>query len=130
MRSLLVLSAVFALLVTYLESMGQPRQTTIQPLLTAKVIRAPLNSPQTIVQEQKAAVAAALVTRQTPLNLTLKLPSLNIIQQRYIDSKSTVLDLFKPSKKETITYNAELVFDAETGEDITGGKVNIKIPFG
>lgn len=128
MRSLLVLSAVFAILVAYLESVGQPRQTAIQPLLSAKVIRTP--SPAGEPQQTIAKVTPPVAVQRPPLNLQLKLPLLDSIQQRYTDSKSSVLDLFKRDKKPSITYNAELVFDAEKGEDITGGKINIKIPLG
>ena len=44
--------------------------------------------------------------------------------------KYAIPNLFKFSKKPSITYEAELVYDADKGKDITGGKVNITIPFG
>ncbi len=135
MQSLIVLSIVFSLLAAYLEAMSQPQQASIQPLLTAKVIRTAPSSHTTKQinndREHKLASAKANPTSlSAPLNLKLQLPLLKDIELQYNESKSSMLNLFQQRHKEAITYNAELVFDAEKGENITGGKVNIKIPFG
>lgn len=116
------------MMATYLER-TQPKPMAIQPVVAAKVIR---SQPPPTVGEQVTVVTSpkkAAITRDLkPLNL--KLPSLENIQRQYVESNSSVLNLFEKEAGKDITYNAELVFDAASGEDITGGKVNIKIPFG
>ncbi len=65
---------------------------------------------------------------QTSGPLNLQVPSLETIQQSLDTGKSRLMDLFDRRNPNRISYDAELVYDAEKGEDITGGKVNIKIP--
>ena len=125
MHSILVLTAVFAMMVTYLEN-NQPKQGVFQQPAIVKVIRSPRNQP---IIEQEAIIVAS-PAQKPPAALNLTLPSLERLQQHYAKSKSSVMNLFKANDSPEITYNAELIYDAESGEDITGGKVNITIPFG
>lgn len=133
MRSILVLCVAFVTLVTYLETMG--RQSDIgetRSSLVSRVIRTP-STPKIEVKQTETAstVNKSMVASATaPLNLKLKLTTFNKLRLHYNDSKTSLKNLFKPVDKTEISYNAELVYDAEKGENITGGKVNIKIPFG
>ncbi|WP_101759852.1 hypothetical protein [Oceanicoccus sp. KOV_DT_Chl] len=120
MRSLLTLTAAFIALVLYLEMMDKPAP---QPIAAhSKIIR---TAPKVAVKHEPVQVIA---DKKSPLNL--RLPTFANLKTQYVDSKNSVLDLFKKEEKPSISYNAELVFDAEKGESITGGKVNITIPFG
>ena len=82
------------------------------------------------------AIAPKTVISPTPKDksikapLDLNLPSLVNTTTIAIQPPIPTSDLFKATSKETISYNAEIIWDAKKGEDITGGKINILIPFG
>ncbi len=122
MRSLLTLTLAFTLLVTYMETMVPETQAAMMPSSQAKVVRTPANSDM---------VTAAAAKPANPLpKLNLDLPSFSDDTATFSTQESSVLDIFSKtdSEKAAISYNAELVFDAEKGEEITGGKIHIKIP--
>lgn len=133
MQPLAVLSAVFALLVGYLEwATPAPGASTYQqPLQT--VIR------YTSAPTRTATTPSTAPARQTATQVASSRPLILALPDIGESSGDTLLtvpgnetplsDLFEQkSARERVTYNAELVFDRETGEDVTGGKVNIKIP--
>ena len=123
MQSLLVLTAVFAMMASYLET-TQPEQSSTPQLTMAKIVRS-----QTPLQtEEKPLTVIAANHPKVPLNL--KLPTVDSIEQYYFNSQTSVMKLFKADNSPEISYNAELVYDIEKGENITGGKVNVTIPFG
>lgn len=123
MRSLLILGLSFALLVAYMETIVQPVQAnTMQQQGFAKVVREPAKSP--IPKPQTEQTSHEKITAA----LNLKLPSVDDFQQHFSQSKFSLMNIFKQKSKDDISYNAELVFDAESGESITGGKIHIKIP--
>ena len=45
-----------------------------------------------------------------------------------VNKQSPLSNLFKQRKAPKVSYRAELVYDAVKGEDITGGKINIRLP--
>lgn len=124
MQSLLVLTAVIAILATYLESVTPgSHDRTLSPTV-AKVIRS--SNP---TSEPAPVASIARETSPSILPLNLRLPTLQDLQWRIQDAQGTNPNLFqKTTEDEDISYSAELVFDAEKGEDITGGRLNIKIP--
>lgn len=141
MRSLLILATVFALLVTYLESTMTRTPDSAHLVTTSSVIRTPLpvKPPQKILNKTSVATQKNEVTApiqaslKSPLNL--KLPLVDAIKRQYAaglagKTQRSLLNLFKKEIKQQISYSAELVYDAEKGENITGGKVNIRIPLG
>jgi hypothetical protein len=137
MRSILVLTAVIALLATYLESTGRPGNNLVPKPFIAKVIRSQNHQAARAVSGQahyiKRTVHAVVHTTVSSIQtqaLNLKLPYLMGIQGNYNSHKSTLLNLFNRKRSPEISLNAELVYDADKGEDITGGKVNVTIPFG
>ncbi len=128
MRSLLTLTLAFALLVTYMETMVPETQAAMTAPISAKVVRTEDSNTSATT------VAAAKPAKPQPI-LNLNLPSFGDIEQSFSTQiqDSPALDIFskvakQDAEKTAITYNAELVFDAEKGEEITGGKIHIKIP--
>ncbi|ARN74634.1 hypothetical protein [Oceanicoccus sagamiensis] len=126
MRSLLTLTLAFALLVAYMETMAPETQAAMTAPTLAKVVR---TSPTTVEIDFTATTKPAKSARELNLNL----PSLIDIEQSFSAPENTGLDIFAKAakdntKKDAISYNAELVFDAEKGEEVTGGKIHIKIP--
>ena len=122
MRSLLTLTLAFALLVTYMEIIA-PTQAAMVPSTTAKVVRTASTTPTLIATAPKAEAP------QPKLNLSL--PALDILEQPFNSQQTSKTGIFNPkqdSDKTAVSYNAELVFDAKKGEQVTGGKIHIKIP--
>lgn len=135
MQPLIVLSAAFAFLVTYLEwNPDSSSQLQADYVFAAEVIRDASANPISS-KERRAAGAADMRTVKTapqsrkPLDLDLALPiPMDTAVSAPIKENSLSIDLFETRQREGISYEAELVFDRETGEDVTGGKVNIRIP--
>lgn len=126
MQSLLVLTTVIALLATYLETVAPKQHSQALRTHAAKVIR---SHPRTTELTTVRTTTTATEIDQSILPLNLRLPTLQDLQWRIQDSQQSSRNLFqKTSRDDDISYSAELVFDAEKGEDITGGKLNIKIP--
>lgn len=127
MRSLLVLSVCFALLAVYLEQTAPQAHAALASHQPAKVIRH-LTEPQAaqVAVQPAVTIHKAEIRNDSPLNLTL--PAIQGTDLSLDSRSSSMLNLFDYRGKEKVSYNAELVFDRETGEDITGGKVHIKIP--
>jgi hypothetical protein len=123
MRSLFLLACTFVLLVTYLESMRHDQPQAVQTLQPIKIIRTP---PST---KAVSGSSIAVPEQHTP-TLNLSLPPPTDIHQPYQQAKTPLLELFKQPNQPGISYNAELIFDDDKGETITGGKIHIKIPFG
>ena len=127
MRTLLVLCTAFGLLAAYFE-LNLPRTPLSTKNTTARVIRdVPLQKD--MQNPTRSASTTQIETSQeqrTPLNL--QLPAVTSIQQVLQAGETSFKNLFKYQDNEKVTYNAELVYDRKTGEDITGGKLNIKIP--
>ncbi|MEH6912327.1 MAG: hypothetical protein V7459_17230 [Oceanicoccus sp.] len=140
MRSLLMLATVFALLVGYLETTMVKAPDSVQLKTVSSVIRTPVlvKPPQPAPVEAVIAVIArqendVATPAKRPLNL--KLPTIDQIKQRYSarfarKTQQNPMNLFRREDTQEISYSAELVYDAERGENITGGKVNIRIPLG
>lgn len=125
----------------FLDSHYQPTPEETRTAMT-QILRQPLAVKAAAVPREKdqTAVASAPETQAqaTPSSinsLNLKLPSLQTISSRYRASKpyqaqQTLFNLFRKRNEPEIRYSAELVYDLDKGEDITGGKVNIQIPLG
>lgn len=132
MQALVVLSTVFALLAGYLEWWApshQPESMAATHLVIRTAAPAVVTTPDALPIPLVA--KRSTETRSTkPLNLAL--PSTLDAEHTSLNQHNgngTLRDLFeRRTERERVTYNAELVFDRESGEDITGGKVNIKIP--
>ena len=127
MQSLILLAAVFTLMTTYLETTTAEHSASPQ-MSTAKAVPAAMPALSANLQTQKISQPIAKAINTIPLNLSI--PSLNSAQQYYSHSKTLAIDLFKADESPKISYHAELVYDLEKGENITGGKVNVTIPFG
>ena len=128
MRSLLTLATAFIALAGYLEVVSQPAQAT-QQAISNPVIRS--QSPliaHNAVKEAPAPRKVAANTESKPLNL--QLPSFGELKVQFTEGKEQALNFLKKDEKPRISYNAELLFDEEKGEDIVGGQVHINIPFG
>jgi hypothetical protein len=123
MRSLLILGLSFALLLAYMETIVQPTDSNIiQQKSFAKVVRDQAISPtlhNPAKQPSHEKIRAIL---------NLELPSTGGFQESFTQSKFALMNVFEQKSSNEITYNAELVFDADKGENITGGKIHIKIP--
>lgn len=133
MRSLLVLTAVFTLLVAYFEQTATEAHASLASYQPAKVIRTVKTAAAKPSIDKPVQIAKAAPQPETrsalDLDLNLSLPSMQDTTQALETKATSLLNLFKEQgSKQKVTYNAELVFDRETGEEITGGKVNIKIP--
>lgn len=169
MRSLTILTAVFALLITAMETNASdlsaynqistiangpftdvPLQATIALLPTANVTSlstaaiATAATKTTITTTATTTASASASTKETNAlksmknqsstsSLDLTLPLLSAIKRRVSASfigttQSNLLNLFQRQARQQIRYSAELVYDAARGENITGGKFNIKIP--
>lgn len=130
MQPLIVLSTVFAMLASYLQWIAPtPQAPSLQVSQAIVRDRAPVE--QTVVKRATALPTPHMAQRSIkPLNLQLPQSVETSLQSLVTEKQTNILkDLFEaPSARERVTYNAELVFDRQTGEDITGGKVNIKIP--
>jgi len=77
----------------------------------------------------------APIPQSAKSSLNLKLPSENAVKWRdstglTANAQRRLMNLFKKEVGEQVSYSAELIYDAEKGENITGGKVNIRIPLG
>jgi hypothetical protein len=131
MQTLITLGIAFSLLATYCESSVQ---AVASHSYSGKVVRSapllPTSSDPQLIEQISSNIIETTEQVETfqPLNLTV--PAVKTFHRFYQPTKKSILKLAKRSAKPQITYNAELVYDLEKGEDITGGKVNIKIPFG
>lgn len=94
-----------------------------KPVMTSEIVKP---SPK---KTDSVAIAQPVNKTFSKRILDLKLPKLNNVPSIF-KTQSRVRNLFIKTEREEITYKAELVYDADKGEDITGGKVNIEIPFG
>jgi len=177
MRSLTILTAVFALLITAMETNASdlsaynqistiangpftdvPLQATIALLPTANVTSLATAAIATAATKTKTKTKTTITTTATTAttasasastketnalksmknqsstsSLGLTLPLLSAIKRRVSASfigttQSNLLNLFQRQARQQIRYSAELVYDAARGENITGGKFNIKIP--
>ena len=140
MRTLLLLSAVFSLLAVYLEcnplrtcaptahtasaTVVRDRHATVEAAADFSREENPAQHKPTVASADRAADNDDTV--HLPLNL--QLPGVESIQHSLDTGKSALIDIFKRRNQHKVTYKAELVYDQQTGEDITGGKVNIRIP--
>lgn len=136
MRSLLTLSFSFALLAAYLE-WAAPVQHQDKPSQLSQIVRSQsVPTPRAdIVSNSDAyhntAQQPVTATKKALRILNLKLPMGAITDNSAIHLPSQlVLESSTANTANKIRYNAELVYDLDKGEDITGGKVNIEIPFG
>lgn len=134
MRSLLLLTLAFTLLVAYCETVLRPGTSHAYLAANHQIVRTtqPAIEP---ASPAEPAVAVTINNPQTepnlPLLLNLDIPhSPKPFKFNTLLPKRSALKLRKAAKKPTVSYNAELVYDIEKGENITGGKVNITIPFG
>lgn len=131
MQALVVLSTVLALLAGYLEWWA-PSPHTGSPAVAHVVIRSTQAAPSaagTSTLRQQQSVAHTVTRIDKPLNLALPATDDSPASLILEAGGRSLNDLFEGrTERERVTYNAELVFDRETGEDITGGKLNIKIP--
>jgi hypothetical protein len=109
----------------------------VQLKTISSVIRTPLpvQPPQQGPVEVVIARQENDVKPQAKQSLNLKLPLIDKIKQRYSagfarKTQQNPMNLFRRGDTQEISYSAELVYDLEKGENITGGKVNIRIPLG
>ena len=143
MRSLFFLATVLVLLVGYLESTKITAPASVQLTTMTSVIRTPLQVQPTktaathVVHATLPAQAndVAPIPQSAKSSLNLKLPSENAVKWRdstglTANAQRRLMNLFKKEVGEQVSYSAELIYDAEKGENITGGKVNIRIPLG
>ena len=143
MRSLFFLATVLVLLVGYLESTKITAPASVQLTTMTSVIRTPLQVQPTktaathVVHATLPAQAndVAPIPQSAKSSLNLKLPSENAVKWRdstglAANAQRRLMNLFKKEVREQVSYSAELIYDAEKGENITGGKVNIRIPLG
>ena len=143
MRSLFFLATVLVLLVGYLESTKITAPASVQLTTMTSVIRTPLQVQPTktaathVVHATLPAQAndVAPIPQSAKSSLNLKLPSENAVKWRNstgltANAQRRLMNLFKKEVGEQVSYSAELIYDAEKGENITGGKVNIRIPLG
>jgi len=143
MRSLFFLATVLVLLVGYLESTKITAPASVQLTKMTSVIRTPLQVQPTktaathVVHATLPAQAndVAPIPQSAKSSLNLKLPSENAVKWRdstglTANAQRRLMNLFKKEVGEQVSYSAELIYDAEKGENITGGKVNIRIPLG
>ena len=126
MRALLVLCATFGLIGSYLE-FNQPAETATVAPAPAQVVRDSAPVAATTAATVATTTRPEKQAKHRPLNLQLPVQQSSATQQ--IDSaQGSLSNLFDYQGKQKVSYNAELVFDRTKGEDITGGKVHIKIP--
>lgn len=143
MRSLFFLATVLVLLVGCLESTKITAPASVQLTTMTSVIRTPLQVQPTktaathVVHATLPAQAndVAPIPQSAKSSLNLKLPSENAVKWRNstgltANAQRRLMNLFKKEVGEQVSYSAELIYDAEKGENITGGKVNIRIPLG
>lgn len=132
MRSLLIITAAFAFLAAYLEAMSNHDLAAQTVPVSYKVIRTqtqPIANVTTsnAVKSPSNQATTLQLDKVKPLNLSI--PNQTSYLQHISEQRRAAINWFKPRNSEAeITYNAELVFDSEKGEEITGGKVNIRIP--
>jgi len=130
MRSILTLTFSFALITAYLEWIAPAANQQAGATQLSQIVR----SQAAPITRNNSALAAAGGIGERPIvkkairALNLSLPSDNLLGSPELNQPSQLVLEEDTSKK--IRYNAELVYDLEKGEDITGGKVNIEIPFG
>ncbi len=138
MHTLLTLTAAFALLTGYFEYIIEPASAAKPAHQTAAIIRDAQPTPAEVSSVEPQASPAPQSQTSTPPTikekqmapLNLALPQFKQDHQPLVLRRSLLLDVFNRQADQEVSYNAELVYDAEKGESITGGKVNIKIPFG
>ena len=132
MRLLLVLSTAFTSLAGYLEHtapLANSRANQVEyhaaPLSVVRTTPPAPTKTQQIAAASAPRPASPIKPPVRQLNLQVPVePAHHMLDT----SKPSTLDLFAPLNQGKVTYNAELVFDRETGEDVTGGKLNIRIP--
>ena len=141
MRSLLTLTFSFALLAAYLEWVAPATQPQASSSQLSKIVRAQRspsaqqvarieNTPPNDDVSSAAAQPMPIISKALRV-LNLKLPTGAITDSSALHIPAQlVLSSSEPNPANKIRYNAELVYDLDKGEDITGGKVNIEIPFG
>lgn len=137
MRSFLTLTFSFALLTAYLEwfaPITQPQADTSQ---FSQIVRAQSAPVEQTEARQSSQPFTRAPHQQHPIsNQALHVLNLSLPADAVTDSSAIhvpaqlVLESSQPNAANKIRYNAELVYDLDKGEDITGGKVNIEIPFG
>ena len=137
MQSLLTLTFSFVLLSAYLEWVAPPAQQQATPTRLSQIVRTQtdpvidletpanhesytqtIHKPRPIIRK-----ALRVLNLSLPINTLADAGALHMPAQLVLESSEQ-----NPATK--IRYNAELVYDLDKGEDITGGKVNIEIPFG
>lgn len=138
MRSLLLIVIGAVLAGGYVQWTAQPSEVLLQGHAAskpAKIVRTKKASVTNIVEQQQttpSVTVAKTAAKPKPQRrvLDLSIPSIDDTTDISFPSKRRANWLKKVNPKETISYNAELVFDAKEGSSITGGKVNIRIPLG
>ncbi len=141
MHSLLALTLSFGLLWGYLDwTCDDSQQVALQQSQLSRIIRTepvpdkplPRNHPLGTDKPRLAATLSEKASRVATVLLNLKLEMITNIEHSAADNHwqpAKSASFFKePEAEPTVSYNAELVFDAKEGESITGGKVNIVIP--
>ena len=126
-------------LATFLEFNTQrfdPSASTLSNSLEA--VRRTGRSIQKVVTASNQSPEKELANISLPINLSLPNRSFSTTDSPFIQPTTPILDgdsselsrlLNNANQGSKVTYEAELVFDRNRGEDITGGKINIKIPF-
>lgn len=137
MQPFIVLSTAFVFLVSFLEwhhpAPQGPKPYTMtmavvrdQPVAVERAVAPPANPASTTPQTREIAKTSAT---HKPRPLDLRLPASTKNEKSSLNiGNAAFSDLFESRGNTGVSYDAELVYDRQTGEDITGGKVNIKIP--
>ncbi len=128
MQAVMILTVAFALLTGYLEHTTSEAEASSSSVM-ASVVRINQALPEVPVPVPEQQVYTFQHTAVTPA-LDLSLPFNLREGPAYQRQPSSFINRINQRKtdREKVTYEAELVFDAHKGEDITGGKINIKIP--
>jgi hypothetical protein len=130
MRYVFALIAGFIALGLYLEQQPSSVNAVASKIQQQPIQRAAEIAVATEKPALKAEQRPTQVAKRTAKSLNLELP------HQVVDSAQLHFPSQHPwqntgrSDRERIRYEAELVYDLEKGEDITGGKVSILIPFG
>lgn len=137
MRSLLTLTFSFALLTAYLEWVAPAAQQQANTSQLSQIVRAQ-SAPveQTDTKHNSESLAKAPLKQRPIISKAFRVLNLSLPEGAVTDNSAIhlpaqlVLESSQQNAANKIRYNAELVYDLDKGEDITGGKVNIEIPFG
>ena len=138
MRSLLIISIAVVLFGGYIEWTAQQsrQQQAIATqhavgVIQGRITRQPAKTDvvETVKPTVKKPTIAKVETKKRPLNLTIPLHH-EPLSLTFPEQRQKLQWQKKSAQNKEISYNAELVFDAKEGSSITGGKVNIRIPFG